>query len=68
MDKAHTKNESEWTEEIPGKSNGIDKIPNFSLRALPKGHSKIASLLSDIIKITGKAPKWLPKGVPYLSY
>lgn len=68
-------NQQDWEEELETalkKSHkwewaGIGKIPNFWLHALSNGHSKLASLLSDIFEITEKAPKWLPKGVTYLS-
>lgn len=30
-----------------------------------KGHSKLASLLSDIVEIPEKVPKWLSEGLSY---
>ena len=47
------------------KSPGIDKIPNVWLHAVAEGHLKLATLLSDIVEIPGKAPKWLSEGVTY---
>lgn len=44
----------------------IDKISNFWLHAVTKGHSKLASLQSDIVEIPEKAPKWLSESVTCL--
>ena len=39
------------------KSSGMDKIPNFWISSLSKGHEKLASLLSKIIDSPDTAPK-----------
>ena len=44
------------------KSPGIDRISNFWIHALSKGHSKIASLLSDILEILKKPQDGYLKG------
>ena len=48
------------------KSPGIDKMSNFWLHVLSKGHSKVVVLLIDTVKIPEKAPEWLSEGAIYL--
>ena len=49
--------------EVPG----IDKIPNFWISSLSKGHEKLESLSSEIVESPDTSPKWLSKGITYLS-
>ena len=48
------------------KSPGIDKIPNFWLNSLSKGHQKLAALLSCVVETPENAPDWLSEGITYL--
>ena len=48
-------------------SPGIDKIPNFWISSLIKGHEKLASLLSEIVRSPVTSPKWLSEVITYLS-
>ena len=45
----------------------MDKIPNFWISCLSKGHEKLASLLSEIVESPDTALKWLSEGITYLS-
>ena len=49
------------------KSPGMDKIPNFSICSLSKGHVKRASLFYEIFEYPDTALKWLSEGITYLS-
>ena len=49
------------------KSPGMDKIPNFWISSLSKGHEKLASLLSEIVESPDTAPKWPSEDVTYPS-
>ena len=46
---------------------GINKIPNFWISSLSKGHEKLESLLSEIVESLDTPPNWLFKGITYLS-
>ena len=45
----------------------MDKITNFWISSLFKGHEKLVSLLPEIVEFPDKAPKWLSEGISYLS-
>ena len=45
----------------------MNKIPNFWISSLFKGHEKLVSLLPEIVEFPDKAPKWLSEGIRYLS-
>ena len=48
------------------KSSRIDKILNFWLHFLSKGHSKLVSLLSNIVEVPENAPKRLCESKTHL--
>ena len=72
------KNQQEWreisTDELKQalirshkwKSPGIDRIPNFWLNCISKGHNRLASLLSELVENPETAPEWMTEGVTYL--
>ena len=41
----------------------MNKITNTWISSLPKGHEKLASLLSEIVESPDAAPKWLSKDI-----
>ena len=45
----------------------MDKIPNFWISLLTKGHQKLTSLLSEIVESPDTSPNWLSEGIIYLS-
>ena len=48
------------------KAPGIDKVPNFWIKALTSLHEEIAKSFCDIMKYPNNCPTWLTNGITFL--